>query len=338
MTSTVTRAPDGSQLHTDERPRVSGGVRLAAARATEGLLGRLPEGAGRALGTALGTLAHRPLGIRRGVVMRQVAAAFPERDAVWVEAVVRGCYRHFGRELTLLPGLRRAGPDALRARTAGREEVREVFRAHGVPGRGAVVVTGHVGNWELAGAVLAGFGLRVFAAYRPPDPPFDGWVAELRRGLGVEPVPESRAPLRLLRALREGGVVALVADQHAGPRGAVVTFLGRQASTWRGPSRLALRADVPLFFGALLREGAGYRARLEPVPRPAAPDAGDGGDGWSGTAEGDDAALTGRWVRRLEAAVRERPEQYFWFHRRWKTAERRERIEDRRRNEPPEGR
>ena len=75
--------------------------------------------------------------------------------------------------------------------------------------------------------------------------------------------------------------------------------------------RLASACGVPLFFGALLREGSGYRALMEPV------DTTDvGGDG------GADAELTRRWVARLEATVRRVPEQYFWFHRRWKAADR----------------
>jgi KDO2-lipid IV(A) lauroyltransferase len=111
--------------------------------------------------------------------------------------------------------------------------------------------------------------------------------------------------------LAAGRSVALVADQDARSRGLDVTFLGRAASTFRGPARLALATRAPLVFGVALREEDGYVARIEPVWVPGATDAG-------GT-DPDEFQLTSAWVGRLERWVRERPEQYFWFHRRWKS-------------------
>ena len=115
---------------------------------------------------------------------------------------------------------------------------------------------------------------------------------------------EARA--RMPDLIRSGVSVALVADQDARNRGIFVPFLGRPASTFRGPARLALETGAPLFFGAAIREGDGYRAVVEPV---------------STRRDGPDAErdLTRAWVERLDYRVRLSPEQYFWFHRRWKT-------------------
>ena len=116
-----------------------------------------------------------------------------------------------------------------------------------------------------------------------------------------------RAAREAPAALRDGRVVVLASDQDALERGVFVPFLGRPASTFRGPARLALRHDVPLFFGVLVREGQGYRMVLERV------EAGPGADA------DPETRLTRAWVERLEDHVGRRPEQYFWFHRRWKT-------------------
>jgi len=282
-----------------------------AARALEGALWALPARAGLALGAAAGGLA-RVLGVRREVALRHVAAAFPERDEAWARGVVEACYRHFGREAAALARLSRVDPGRLAAAAAGSErlaallEVRERPPA-GRPGGGRIVVTGHLGNWELAGAVVAGLGYPVVAVVKPQaNRRFDRRVEALRRRLGIETVPMASAGRRLPAALAGGAVVALVADQDAGSRGVFVPFLGRPASTFRGPARLALREDVPLLFGGLVRDGAGYRVVVEPVERP-------------GPGPGAEEELTRRWTSRLEAAVRERPGQYFWFHRRWKT-------------------
>lgn len=283
-------------------------LEYAGARGLEAAFSVLPAAAAVRAGGALGQLAWRPLGIRRGVVTRQIGAAFPDRSREWLRSTARACYRHFGREIAALARLGRIDPETLLARTAGVRRARDRYRKV-AGGGGAIVVTGHIGNWELAGAVLAAMGLPVTAVVRRQhNRRFDRHLRLLRRRLGIETVYMRQAARKLPGALASGAAVALVADQDAGSRGRFVTYLGRPASTFRGPSRLALRYDVPLLFGAMVREADGYRAILEEV---------EGGGGSGG--EEAERGLTRRWVRRLETEVRARPEQYFWFHRRWKT-------------------
>lgn len=284
-------------------------ARAAAAYAglslAERLASLLPARAAERLGGAMGQVAHRPLAVRRRTVESQIAAAFPDRPPSWAREVARACYRHFGREAALTLRASRAGRALLPGRVAGGEEALATFRRHVSPGSGSLVVTGHLGNWELAGAFLAVAGLPVVAVVRRQEPGFERRLAELRRRLGVASIPMEEATRALPRALDAGKTVALVADQHAGDRGVAVPFLGRPASTFRGPARLSLCLGAPLLFGALVREGEGYRAVLEPV---ATPEPGP-------EAEGE---LTRRWVACLEEAVRRWPEQYLWLHRRWK--------------------
>ena len=307
------------------------------ARALAAGFSALPAGAAAAAGTALGRLARRPLGVRREVVEGQIAAAFPDWPRERVAETAARCYQHFGRELAAVARMGRLEPGALLERTAGVEAARRVWRKAAAGGRGAVLVTGHLGNWELAGAAMAALGVPVSAVVkRQSNLRVDRLLSRLRRRLGVEPVGMAEAARRLPRALEEGRGVALVADQDAGPRGVFVPFLGRPASTFRGPARLSLRHDAPLLFGGLVREGEGYRLLLDRVEPPSGekrqdPDRRERvrtGDPGAGPAGGEDApagddeterALTRAWVERLEAAVRRRPAQYFWFHRRWKT-------------------
>lgn len=282
-------------------------LEYAGVRFVETAAGLLPRRAAETVGTALGRLAFRPLGVRRGTVEAQIGLAFPDRSAEWIRATARACYLHFGREFLALARLSRIDPDDLVARTANPGEVRRVWREAVPEGRGGIMVTGHLGNWELAGALVAALGLDVAAVVkRQRNTRFDRRLQGLRDRLGVEPVYMREAARRLPAALEEGKLVALAADQDAGTRGVFVPFLGRPASTFRGPARLALRHGVPLVFGALVREGDGYRAVISPVePPPEGPDA--------------ERELTRRWVARFEEEIRGLPAQYFWFHRRWKT-------------------
>lgn len=289
----------------------------------EGSFSSLPSGASRAVGRRLGRTA-RAAGLRRELVEQQIAGAFPEREERWVERKARACYEHFGAELASLARMGRRGPGDLLERTEGGDRFRASWEeATTGTGRGALVVTGHLGNWELAGAAAGQLGIPVSAVVKGQrNEKVDRHLARLRRRLGVEPIAMRWAGRGVPAALDEGRAVALVADQDARDRGVFVPFLGRPASTFRGPASLALRHDVPLLFGKMVRDGDVWRISLEPVEAGAA-DAARAAEGPPATdavrADDDVRALTRAWVRKLDGAVRERPEQYFWFHRRWKT-------------------
>ena len=259
------------------------------------------------LGTGLGQFAFSPFRVRLDVVEEQIATAFPDRDEDWVRRTARGCYRHFGREAAEIVRLEGGGGRDMLSRTSHVDEIQSMFRSHLPAGRGAVIVTGHLGNWEAAGAAVASLGMPLAAVVkRQSNAEFDRLLVESRRRIGIEPVYMEDARARLAELILSGTSVALVADQDAGNRGLFVPFLGRPASTFRGPARLSMSTGAPLFFGAAIREGKGYRLILEPVETELTGDA----------AELD---LTRNWVQRLESWVRRDPDQYFWFHRRWKT-------------------
>lgn len=297
-----------------------------ALRGFQSTLAWMPPWLGRSVAEVLGRLAYAG-GVRRSVVVRQISAAFPGRPARWVRETAFDCYRHFSRELVPVARLKRLPPERLVERTRGTEAFLETYRRFVDPGEGAVVVTGHLGNWELAGVVAAGLGLPVTAVVkRQRNRRVDRVFHDFRARAGIEAVYMEEAPSRVPDALAEGRLVALVADQDAKRRGVFVPYLGRPASTFRGPARFALEGDVPLFFGAMIREKGGYRIFLEWVDRTGldggAPETDAGGGGRSDRRRARreaDRELTRRWVRRLERAVRWWPGQYFWFHRRWKT-------------------
>lgn len=305
-------------------------------RSLEGAFSVLPRRAAGSLGRGLGRAAYAA-GVRRRLVEGHIRRAFPDRDGDWIERTALDCYRHFGAELASLARIARAvhsdrtsragsrPRERLVERTAGGDRFREVWaEATAGTDRGALVVTGHLGNWELAGAAAAGLGIPISAVVKGQrNQRVDRHLAAVRRSLGVQPIAMRWAGRGVPRALDEGRAVALVADQDARDRGVVVPFLGRPASTFRGPAALALRHDVPLLFGTMVREGDGWQLGLEPVaaePSTAEPARPTGEGSVRPTGDGPVRALTRAWVAKLEREVRERPEQYFWFHRRWKSA------------------
>ena len=268
----------------------------------------LPPGQGLAVGERLGELARR-LGIRREVAERNLALAFPELDPASRDALLRDHYRELGRvaaEYAILPDLARREPGAVVAEVRGREHL-EAARARG---RGVIVVTGHVCNFELAGAAVALLAPLDFVYQPLSNPAMEDWIARRRRQIGVGLIPIGAGVRAIFSALKANRVVAMLADQDARRHGVFVPFFGRPASTPVGPAAIALKTGAPLLvaYDRRLDDGR-HRVELHPplaVPDPDAPDAA--------------TRLTALHTAALEARIREHPADWFWLHRRWKTA------------------
>ena len=177
---------------------------------------------------------------------------------------------------------------------------------------GALALTGHLGNWELGGAALAARGVAVDAIVKGmANRAFERELFATRERLGVSVVEMPDAPWHTLRSLRGGRVVAIAGDQNAHRNGVFVPFFGRPAATARGPATFAIRTGAPAFVCFAVREpgrAQRYTLTFERLPYEV-----------TGDLEADVAAFTAAYIARVEAAVREHPEQYFWHHKRWKT-------------------
>lgn len=261
------------------------------------------------LGERIGAFGYSPLRIRRRVVERQIAAAFPELDAKEVARIARGSYEHLGRSTVETTLLARSGARGILDIVADVQGWEHIARAQEL-GRGLIVMSGHHGNWELAGGYIAARGMPIdVIVRRMANPFFDVHLDQTRGLLGMRTIPDAEAVKRAPRALREGRAVGFVADQGVlGLASTFVSFFGRPAKTARGAGVFALRFDAPaIFIVALRRPDGRYRIVIEPVTAPT-----------TGDRERDVDAIIIRFTRILEEWVRRAPEQYFWHHRRWK--------------------
>ena len=290
-------------------PNLRHRVQFGALRAVIGALRAAGWRRASDFGARLGALGYSPLGIRRRVVERQIAAAFPGLAHDEVLALARASYENLGRtsiEAALLPTIGREGVLAL---FDGVDNWPAVEKAIG-GGKGMIFVTGHLGNWELAGAYVAARGVPLDVIVRTQaNPLFDEYWNETRSALDMVVVRDYEAVRRTPRALREGRGVAFVADQ--GVRGLASTFVpffGRPAKTPRGAAVFAVKYDTPTLFVATLRQPSGkYHVAVEPVPVVR-----------TGDREADVDEVVAAYTRILERWVRTAPEQYFWHHRRWR--------------------
>ena len=184
--------------------------------------------------------------------------------------------------------------------------------------RPAIFVTGHVGNWEILGYVLALVGFEMTALARPLDNRFlNEWLLGVRQKTGLKVITKWGATDEIQKVIEAGGKVGFIADQNAGADGLFVPFFSRLASTYKSIPLLALRYELPVVCGYARRvDGAfRYELRLTDVIEPT---------DWA-DAEDPMLYIGARFNRAIEWMIRESPDQYLWVHRRWNSRPKHER-------------
>jgi KDO2-lipid IV(A) lauroyltransferase len=290
-------------------PTLAHRVQYAVLRAFAAVLGLMRWRTATNLAGSIGSLFYSPFGVRRHVAEKQIAAAFPEYSSREVQRVARESYRHLGRvaaETALLSRLDRAGVLEHVEGTDGFELLAQrVQEKHG-----AILLTGHLGNWELGGAAVAANEMPIDVVARlMGNPLFDGYLTRTRARLGMTVVRDRDAVRQTARSLRAGHVIAFLVDQSGlHLASSFINFFGRPAKTPRGPAVFALRLNAPVFFGVSIRRPDGrYHVHVREIVTER-----------TGDTDRDVDAILNEYSRLLEHFVREAPEQYFWQHRRWK--------------------
>lgn len=177
--------------------------------------------------------------------------------------------------------------------------------------RAKIVLTGHFGNWEMGGCLMAMIGLRTTTIARDLDNRFlHDFVHRFRSWSGQQIVSKKGEFDKIQATLENRQTLVSVADQSAGERGYFVEFFGRLASTHKAIALLALEHDAGLTIGYAYRDQPGFHYCIE-MSRVLDPR--DYDDGPSGA-----LSLTEDFTNLLEQAVRKAPEQYLWLHNRWK--------------------
>jgi len=281
-----------------------------AFRAATAQLTALPPRAACAVAESAGLLAYRVLRRRTETARENLTKAFPAKTATEIEALVKDVYRNMFRLAAEVFYLRRlVGPsnwsDYIDLEGAGR--ALDVY----IEGRGGILVSGHLGNWELLGHVLPYIGLPAHVLARPLDNPLlERYILGVRESARRSIIMKRGAGATVESILREGGFVSLLVDQDAGRKGAFVPFLGRLASTWRSPALLSMKTGAPILPGCCVRTKDGrFTVHVgEPVyPRDTA------------DVSAETLRITAAFTRQIEEWVMRCPEQYLWLHRRWKS-------------------
>ena len=274
-------------------------------------LGGLPRPVARAVGIAVGRLVYRCHPHFRRVGLRNLEIAFPDMPEAERRRLLRSEFDNLGRllaEFSLFPRYRRE-----RVEEVAVYEGLEHYQSANAGGKGVILLTAHLGGWEVGSFVHALHGFPMRVVIRELDNPYLNRLVERYRTMhGNTTFGKQEFARGLLAALRAGETVGLLMDTNmTPPQGVFVPFFGVPACTASGVARVAVRtgaAVLPAF--TLWDEKLGkYRIHFAPPLELVR----------SGNEEADAIANTARFTLVIEDFVRRYPDQWLWVHRRWKT-------------------
>jgi KDO2-lipid IV(A) lauroyltransferase len=282
-----------------------------ALRVVVGAVGSLPRAVARAVGAALGGIVYSSLSRLRKTGLRNLEMAFPENSPAEREQILRGVYRSLGWQLAEF--CKMSGYTREQASTFIRYEGLENYLAAREQGRGVLVLTGHLGAWELSSFYHSLMGYPMSLVIRRLDNPLvDTFVNRVRCLYGNRVIHKDDFARGLLTAMHRNETVGILMDTNmTPPQGVFVPFFGTPACTATAMARIALRTDAAVVPGFLLwdetegRYVLHFGQQLE-LTR-------------SGNAEADVLTNTALFTAAIESYIRRSPEQWLWVHRRWKT-------------------
>jgi KDO2-lipid IV(A) lauroyltransferase len=274
-----------------------------------------------ALADAIAALVYKIDKRHRDVAMENLRHAFgDEYTEEQRDEIVRGVYRHFLRmvmEMLHIPRMLHLTTWRKFITLKGTDAVLERL----LKGGPMIMLTGHYGNWEMAGYMFGAFGFPPHSVARTLDNPhLDRFLRSFREETGQKMIAKKGGSEAMIDVLESGGLLSMLADQDAGPKGLFVPFFGRPASTFKAIALLAIEYNAPIVVGGARRIGDDFRyvveleEVIEPNPDNASPDL--------------IPELTRRYTAALERMIRRDPTQYLWLHRRWKNQPKPKRVKD----------
>lgn len=280
-------------------------------RALQWVMERLPRGLAYALAIVVARVAYRTAGRARAALEENLRAALPEASPREIRDVCWRNFRNHSKAYADLMQLPRARVASLRPllHIEGQEHLEAALGR----GKGVLVVSAHMGSWEVASAIWSASiaPVSLFAEELEPRALYD-WYRTTRARLGISVLPLNRHGLRqVLQALEQGEMVVTAVDRDILGTGLVMSFFGRRARIPDGPAAIALRRGVPLLPVCVYRlpddtfQAVGY------PPIVAEP---------TGDRRADERRITELLVRHMERIIREHPDQWHMPHRIWEGA------------------
>ncbi len=271
------------------------------------LVRRLPRKGALFLGARFGRLLGWFMSSKRQIAMENMGEAFPEFSEPELQQRVDAMFVHIGKsviEMLRLDLFTQADVDDIFI-PAGLENLQEAYDYN----RGVILLSGHVGFWEVGTFLLPKLGFPAdFVAKKMKNPQADKYITRMREAAGGRCIDSKSGARRILRSLSENKGVAVLIDQHRSPKeGVAVPFFGRPASTTPIIARLAMKYQIPVVpIFSYRRSDDRYDCQAQPMLFLK--------DEPESSVEENTAMLTAI----IEEAIRKDVTQWLWLHRRWR--------------------
>ena len=286
-----------------------------AARTLFGVVGSMPRVPAVSASKLVSRIGYGALGRLRRIAERNLELALPGTSPEQRESIAKGTFENLGRMLA----------DSSRFGSYSREDLERLVRFDFTPkqlaehdrirasGRGAILLSPHLGNWEMLVFAYSAAYEPISYLARPLDNPLiEEMTLKNRTRFGNRPINKSNSVGEAVKVLRHGGLLGVLADVNAHPKeGVFVPFFGIPACTSTGPALLAMRTKAVIVPIACVWDETAdrYRVIQGDIIEPAN----------SGDREADILNTTAAFTSEVERLVREYPEQWLWIHKRWKT-------------------
>jgi len=286
-----------------------------AARTLVGAIGSMPRGLAVSAATLVSQIGYRALGRLRRIAERNLELALPGTSPEQRQSIVKGTFENLGRMLadsSKFGSYTREDLDRLVSFDFTPDQKAEHDRIR-AEGRGGILLSPHLGNWEMLVFAYSAMYEPISYLARPLDNPLiEEMTHKTRTRFGNRPINKSNSVGEAVKVLRQGEILGILADVNAHPKeGVFVPFFGIQACTPAGPALLAMRTNAVIIPIACVWDEAARRYRVVQgkVIDPAN----------TGDREADILSTTAAFTSEVERLVREYPEQWLWIHKRWKT-------------------
>ena len=247
--------------------------------------------------------------IRVDVVLKQLGEAFPEKSEKEIRKIAKEIFINFSK-------------NSVEFCWFSSKSLKEKFKYFSFYefeniklalsyGKGLILMTGHLGNWEIVGQILSQYTDKIYAVVqKQKNPYFNSFVNKIRVNNKVHLIPKKFAFRGIVKAVKDNNIIVILGDQNAGKQGIFVDFFGKQASTYSGAAKIALRFGCPIIFLVCIRQKNGkYSVYLgKPIFLKQK-------DSFDINVEN----YTQKFTSLLEKWIRQYPSQWFWLHKRWRT-------------------
>lgn len=270
----------------------------------------LPRKIALGIGVLLGDLMFFFSRKEKAKAVRNLSFAFgTEKNSKEILDICRKCFRNLGKGLMEFLQLPKLTPENLSKLVTfdGRDNMDETLKK----GKGLIILTAHLGNWELFGASLPLYGYETNTIVRPVKlQKLDEWVNRRREGTGLKCIGRGASIKSALQCLKRNEVLGILADIDTKADGVFVDFFGKPAYTPRGPVSIALKTGCDLLPGVIIRQRDNTHRLIVEKPIELK---------ITGDIEEDVRYNTAVFTKIIESYVRKYPEQWIWIHDRWKT-------------------